>query len=69
LSDSDLIHPLLCAINENQAALDAALQELSNWIERQGGVEATRNARAALEAIDRNNAFIKISLAMLTSPR
>lgn len=65
MADADLIHPLFKAINENQLALEAALLELSNWIERQGGVEASRNARAALEALDRNDAFIKLTIAML----
>jgi hypothetical protein len=60
---------MLSAITENQLALEAAILELSSWIERQGGVEATKNARAALIAIDRNEAFIKLSLSMLNPRR
>lgn len=34
MSNSDLLPSLLCKINENQLALEAAIMELSNWWRR-----------------------------------
>jgi hypothetical protein len=42
--------------------------ELTNWVEQRGAADVAVNARAALEAIDRNEEFIKMTLAvMMTS--
>ncbi|WP_416739105.1 hypothetical protein ACM1ZW_19790 [Pseudomonas sp. NFX71] len=64
----DLLPSLLFKINENQLALEAAILELSNWVEQQGGAEVADNVRGALEAIDRNEEFIKLTLAVLMTP-
>lgn len=62
---SDLLPSLLFKIHENQLALEAALLELSNWAEACGSGEIADNVRVALEALDRNEEFIKITLAVM----
>lgn len=42
--------------------------ELTNWVEQQGGTEVADNVRGALDAIDRNEEFIKLALAVLNAP-
>jgi hypothetical protein len=42
--------------------------ELSNWIERRGATDVAENVRGALEAIDRNEEFIKMTLAVVMTP-
>jgi len=39
MPNSDLLPSLLSKINENQLALEAAIMELTNWVEQQGGTE------------------------------
>lgn len=68
MPNSDLLPSLLSKINENQLALEAAIMELANWVERQGGAEIADNVRGALDAIDRNEEFIKLTLAVLMTP-
>lgn len=65
---SDLLPSLLFKINENQLALEAAILELSNWVEQRGAADVADNVRGALEAIDRNEEFIKMALAMMMTP-
>lgn len=65
---SDLLPSLLFKINENQLALEAAILELSNWVEQHGSTEVADNVRGALETIDRNEEFIKMTLAVLMTP-
>jgi hypothetical protein len=62
---SDLLPSLLFKINENQLALEAAIMELSNWVEQRGAADVADNVRRALKAIDRNEEFIKMTLAMI----
>jgi hypothetical protein len=68
MPDTDLLPSLLFKINENQLALEAAIMELTNWVEQRGAVEVAVNVRGALVAIDRNEEFIKMTLAMLMTP-
>lgn len=68
MSNSDLLPSLLYKINENQLALEAAIMELSNWVEQRGAIAVAENVRGALEAIDRNEEFIKLALAVLITP-
>lgn len=68
MPNSDLLPSLLFKINENQLALEAAIMELSNWVEQRGGTEVAENVRGALEAIDRNEEFIKMTLAVMMTP-
>lgn len=63
--NSDLIPSLLYKINENQLALEAAILELTSWVEMRGSSEVGNNVRAALETIDKNEEFVSITLAIL----
>jgi len=65
---TDLLPSLLFKINENQLALEAAIMELTNWVEQRGAADVADNVRGALEAIDRNEEFIKMTLAVLMTP-
>jgi hypothetical protein len=68
MPNSDLLPSLLFKINENQLALEAAIMELSNWVEQRGSADVAENVRAALEAIDKNEEFIKMTLAVMMTP-
>ncbi|WP_448090766.1 hypothetical protein [Pseudomonas azerbaijanoccidentalis] len=68
MSDTDLLPSLLIKINENQLALEAAIMELTIWVEQRGAAEVAENVRGALTAIDRNEEFIKMTLAMMMTP-
>jgi hypothetical protein len=68
MPNSDLLPSLLFKINENQLALEAAIMELSNWVEQRGAADVADNVRSALEAIDKNEEFIKLTLAVMMTP-
>ena len=68
MPNSDLLPSLLFKINENQLALEAAIMELTLWVEQRGSAEVAGNARGALQTIDKNDEFIKMSLAVLMAP-
>ncbi len=68
MPNSDLLPSLLFKINENQLALEAAILELSNWVEQCGAAEVADNVRGALDTIDKNEEFIKLTLAVLMTP-
>ncbi|MBZ9784931.1 hypothetical protein K9857_25635 [Pseudomonas sp. REP124] len=68
MSNGDLLPSLLVKINQNQLALEAAIMELTNWVEQRGSAEVGENVRGALAAISRNEEFINMTLAMLMSP-
>lgn len=68
MPDSDLLPSLLYKINENHLALEAAIMELTNWAESRGAAEVAENVRAALGTIDKNEEFIKLTLAVLMTP-
>ena len=42
--------------------------ELSNWVEARGSADVAENVRGALDTIDRNEDFIRLTLAVLMSP-
>ncbi|MFJ7884681.1 hypothetical protein ACIQYF_14480 [Pseudomonas sp. NPDC096917] len=65
---SDLLPSLLFKINENQLALEAAIMELSNWVEQHGAADVADNVRGALDTIDKNEEFIKMTLAVMMTP-
>ncbi len=67
MPNSDLLPSLLSKIHENQLALEAAIMELSSWVETHGSVVVADNVRGALETIDTNEEFIKLTLAVLMS--
>lgn len=68
MHNSDLLPSLLFKLNENQLVLEAAILELSNWVEQRGSAEVADNVRGALEAIDKNEEFIKMTLAVMMAP-
>jgi hypothetical protein len=68
MPNSDLLPSLLFKINENQLALEAAIMELSNWVEQHGAAEVADNVRGALDTIDKNEDFIKMTLAVMMTP-
>ncbi|WP_095143487.1 hypothetical protein [Pseudomonas sp. Irchel s3b6] len=68
MPNSDLLPSLLFKINENQLALEAAIMELTLWVEQRGSAEVAENVRGALVTIDRNEEFIKMTLAVLMTP-
>ncbi|PVZ59227.1 hypothetical protein C9422_09750 [Pseudomonas sp. B1(2018)] len=68
MPNSDLLPSLLFKINENQLALEAAIMELTLWVEQRGSAEVAGNVRGALQTIDNNEEFIKMSLAVLMAP-
>jgi hypothetical protein len=68
MPNSDLLPSLLYKINENQLALEAAIMELTLWVEQRGAGDVANNVRGALVAIDRNEEFIKMALAVLMTP-
>ncbi|MCP2022247.1 UNVERIFIED_ORG: hypothetical protein J2Y84_001953 [Pseudomonas reinekei] len=42
--------------------------ELSNWVEARGSADVADNVRGALETIDKNEEFIKMTLAVMMAP-
>ena len=68
MPNSDLLPSLLFKINKNQLALEAAIMELSNWVEQRGSADVADNVRGALATIDKNEEFVKMTLAVLMAP-
>lgn len=68
MANEDLLPSLLFKINQNQLALEAAIMELTLWVEERGSGDVAENVRGALAAIDRNEEFIKMTLAVLMTP-
>lgn len=67
MPNSDLLPSLLFKLNENQLALEAAIMELTSWVEQRGSAEVADNVRGVLETIDKNE-FIRLTLAVLMAP-
>ncbi len=42
--------------------------ELTNWVEQQGAAVVADNVRGALDTIDKNEEFIKMTLAVMMTP-
>nr|WP_222934888.1 hypothetical protein [Pseudomonas koreensis] len=59
---------MVVKINKNHLAFEAAIMELSNWVEHRGSADVADNVRGALWTIDRNQEFIKMTLAVLMAP-
>ncbi|VVM48861.1 hypothetical protein PS874_04250 [Pseudomonas fluorescens] len=68
MSNADLLPSRLFKINQNQLALEAAIMELTLWVEQHGSGEVAENVRDALATFDRNEEFIKMTLAVLMTP-
>ena len=68
MSNADLLPSLLFKINQNQLALEAAIMELTLWIEQRSSGEVGENVRGALAVISKNEEFINMTLAVLMTP-
>ncbi|WP_426236538.1 hypothetical protein [Pseudomonas sp. TWP3-2] len=68
MSNADLLPSLLYKINQNQLALEAAIMELTLWVEQRGTAEVASNVRGALDTISKNEEFINMTLAVLMTP-
>jgi hypothetical protein len=68
MPNADLLPSLLFKINQNQLALEAAIMELTLWVEQRGSAEVASNVRGALDTISRNEEFINMTLAVLMTP-
>lgn len=68
MPNSDLLPSLLFKINENQQALEAAIMELTLYVEQRGSGEVGGNVRGALDTIRKNEDFINMTLAVLMTP-
>ncbi len=55
-------------LNENQLALEAAVMELSSYVEQRGSEDIADNAHGALAAIDKNEEFIEMTLTVMMAP-
>lgn len=64
--NNTLIAGLLNALSQNQIALGAAVEELSNWVEQRGSAEVAESVRGALSTLDENLDFIRQGIAELT---
>lgn len=69
MTNSDLLPSLLFKINQNQLALEAAIMELTLWVEHLGSADVAENVRGALDTISKNEEFIKMTLAVLMTPK
>jgi hypothetical protein len=65
MTDTKLI-AMFDRLNQNQFALGAAVEELSNWVEQRGSADIANNVRGALETLDENLVFIRQGIAELT---
>jgi hypothetical protein len=67
MTETKLIASLFDRLNQNQLALGAAVEELSNWVEQRGSADIASNVRGALETLDENLVFIRQGIAELTA--
>ena len=67
MTETKLIASLFDRLNQNQLALGAAVEELSNWVEQRGSADVANNVRGALETLDENLVFIRQGIAELTA--
>jgi len=49
---------ILKALNDNQLAIAAAIEELSNWIEQRGSTVVARHVKDNLSNLDRHKELI-----------
>ncbi|OXR28232.1 hypothetical protein PSUM_27325 [Pseudomonas umsongensis] len=68
MANEDLLPSLLFKINQNQLALEAAIMELTLWVEQHGSSEIGGNVRSALATVTKNEEFINMTLAVLMTP-
>lgn len=67
MDETKLLASVLTQINENQLALCAAVEELSNWVAQQGAAEIADNIRCALQTLEVNQDFISLALISIST--
>lgn len=67
MEDLSLLASLLTRLNENQLALGAAVEELSNWVGERGSTDVSENVKGALATLDDNLGFITMALISLSA--
>jgi len=65
MSDDYSLPDVLARIYHNQLALEAAVMELTLWVEQRDSAEVAGNVRGALETIGENAGHINQDLARL----
>jgi hypothetical protein len=63
--NANLLPSLIFKINQNQLALEAAIMELTLWVEQRDSGEIGGNVRSALATISKIEEFINLTLAVL----
>lgn len=67
MDEKNLFTAVLTQISQNQLAMGAAIEELTNWVEKQGATEVANNIRGALQTLDRNQKFISLALISVST--
>jgi hypothetical protein len=57
---------VLLALNENQVAIAAAVEELAKWVEARGSEQVGRHVWDCLDHLDRNKKSIDEGIAALS---
>lgn len=60
MTNSDLLPSLLFKINQNQLALEAAIMELTLWVEHRGSADVAENVRGALDTISKTKSLSRL---------
>jgi hypothetical protein len=63
------ITTLLSLMNQRQACLSTACQEIADWIDRQGDLPAAGKIRSSLKALEADEARVRRALTSLTLDR
>jgi hypothetical protein len=66
MTNTKLIASLFDRLNQNQLAIGAAMEELSNRVGQRGSADIANNVRGALDTLDENLALIRQGIAELT---
>jgi hypothetical protein len=68
-STSTQIYSPRCCLNSTKITCPRSCHlGASNWVEQRGSAEVADNVRGALQAIDKNEEFIKMTLAVMMAP-
>lgn len=67
MDEKNLFTAVLTQIHQNQLAMGAAIEELTNLVEKQGATEVADTIRAALQTLDRNQEFISLALISVST--
>lgn len=62
----NVLPSILRALNDNQVAVAAAVEELAKWIEARGSEQVGRHVRDCLDHLDRTQRMIDEGIAALS---